>query len=100
MADVTTTDDITPDSAPESYTTESAAPVAAAAPRAVLSVSGQAVGRRKQAIARVRSDTATPILTGLPFGHVPTMVSLPVGRKVTLLVEGRDVLVGWDHDHE
>ncbi|GAA1734008.1 small subunit ribosomal protein S9 [Chryseoglobus frigidaquae] len=59
MADVTTndavnTDDITPDSAPESYTTESAAPVAAAAPRAVLSVSGQAVGRRKQAIARVR----------------------------------------------
>ena len=54
MADVTTTDDITPDAAPESYTTESAAPVAAAAPRAVLSVSGQAVGRRKQAIARVR----------------------------------------------
>lgn len=53
----------------------------------------------KQAISRVRGETATPILTGLPFGHVPTMVSLPVGRRVTLLVEGRDVLVGWDHDH-
>ena len=32
----------------------SAAPAAAAAPRLALSVSGQAVGRRKEAIARVR----------------------------------------------
>ncbi|UTT63778.1 30S ribosomal protein S9 [Microcella humidisoli] len=48
------TEDITPESAPESYTTESAAPAASAAPRAILSVGGQAVGRRKQAIARVR----------------------------------------------
>ena len=40
--------------APESYTTETTAPVAEAAPRAVLNVSGAAVGRRKQAIARVR----------------------------------------------
>ncbi len=59
MADMTTngavnTEDITPESAPESYTTESAAPAASAAPRAILSVGGQAVGRRKQAIARVR----------------------------------------------
>jgi small subunit ribosomal protein S9 len=47
--------DITSDVAPESYTTESPeAPAEAAAPRAVLSVSGAAVGRRKQAIARVR----------------------------------------------
>ena len=36
-----------------------------------------------------------PILTGLPFGHVPTKVSLPVGARVQLLVQGRDVLVGW-----
>ena len=39
---------------PESYTTESAPVEAAATPRAVLSVPGSAVGRRKQAIARVR----------------------------------------------
>ena len=39
--------------------------------------------------------TKTPIFTGLPFGHVPTKVCLPVGRQVTLLVQGRDVLVGW-----
>lgn len=49
----------------------------------------------KTAIAHLRSVTATPILTGLPFGHVPTKVTLPVGAKVRLLVQGRDVLVGW-----
>ncbi|WP_394552950.1 30S ribosomal protein S9 [Agromyces sp. MMS24-JH15] len=42
------------DQAPESYTTETPASAAPAAPRAVLNVSGAAVGRRKQAIARVR----------------------------------------------
>ncbi|HEU5222450.1 MAG TPA: 30S ribosomal protein S9 [Candidatus Lumbricidophila sp.] len=42
------------DVAPESYTTETPAAAAPAAPRAVLNVSGAAVGRRKQAIARVR----------------------------------------------
>ena len=49
----------------------------------------------KTAIAQLRSLTKTPILTGLPFGHVPTKVTLPVGAKVQLLVQGRDVLVGW-----
>ena len=47
------------------------------------------------AVAHLRGLTRTPILTGLPYGHVPTKVSLPVGAKVTLLVQGRDVLVGW-----
>ena len=42
------------DQAPESYTTESAPEAAPATPRPVLNVSGAAVGRRKQAIARVR----------------------------------------------
>jgi small subunit ribosomal protein S9 len=39
---------------PESFTTETPAAQEAAAPRAILSVPGAAVGRRKQAIARVR----------------------------------------------
>ncbi|HXH33444.1 MAG TPA: 30S ribosomal protein S9 [Plantibacter sp.] len=39
---------------PQSYSTESPAEAAVTAPRAVLSVPGAAVGRRKQAIARVR----------------------------------------------
>ncbi|HMN77708.1 MAG TPA: LD-carboxypeptidase [Burkholderiaceae bacterium] len=49
----------------------------------------------RSAIEHLRSVTKTPILTGLPFGHVPTKVCLPVGAKVTLLVQGRDVLIGW-----
>jgi muramoyltetrapeptide carboxypeptidase len=53
----------------------------------------------RAAVAHLRSQAATPILTGLPFGHVPTKVTLPVGRKVDLLVDGRDVLVGWEHSH-
>ena len=39
---------------PTSYSTESTPEAAAKAPRAVLNVPGAAVGRRKQAIARVR----------------------------------------------
>jgi muramoyltetrapeptide carboxypeptidase len=49
----------------------------------------------KTMIAHLRSVTKTPLLTGLPFGHVPTKVTLPVGQKVQLVVQGRDVLVGW-----
>ena len=51
----------------------------------------------KSALARVRAATRTPILTGLPFGHVPTKVCLPVGRRTDLLVQGRDVLLAWGH---
>ncbi len=49
----------------------------------------------KSAIAHLRSVCATPILSGLPFGHVPTKVMLPVGVRVQLVVQGRDVLLGW-----
>jgi muramoyltetrapeptide carboxypeptidase len=49
----------------------------------------------KPMIAAVRAATKTPLLTGLPFGHVPTKVTLPVGARVQLLVDRRDVLIGW-----
>ena len=49
----------------------------------------------KTAVARLRSVCDTPILTGLPFGHVQTKVTMPVGLRVELAVQGRDVLVGW-----
>ena len=49
----------------------------------------------KTAVAHVRSQTRTPVLTGLPFGHVPMKVCMPMGRKVQLVVQGRDVLIGW-----
>jgi len=49
----------------------------------------------KSMVAYLRSVTSTPVLTGLPFGHVATKLSLPVGVKVELAVQGRQVLLGW-----
>ncbi|MDO8906093.1 LD-carboxypeptidase [Hydrogenophaga sp.] len=43
----------------------------------------------------LRSRLRTPVLTGLPYGHVPTKVVLPVGRQVELLVQEREALVFW-----
>jgi len=55
--------------APESYSTETPADEAPRAPRAVLNVSGAAVGRRKQAIARVRlvPGAGTLVVNGREF---------------------------------
>ena len=47
----------------------------------------------------LRSQLKVPVLTGLPFGHAPTKVLLPVGAEVDLLVEGREALVLWGHMH-
>lgn len=47
----------------------------------------------------LQSRVKAKVLTGLPFGHVPTKVLLPVGEKVTLAVEGRDAFVLWGHRH-
>ncbi|HEY0822793.1 MAG TPA: LD-carboxypeptidase [Ramlibacter sp.] len=47
----------------------------------------------------LRTQVKAPVLTGLPFGHVPTKVCLPVGAKVTLAAEGRDAFVLWGHRH-
>jgi muramoyltetrapeptide carboxypeptidase len=49
----------------------------------------------KSAVARVRAATQTPVLTGLPHGHVPTTVCLPVGARVTLATQGREAFIGW-----
>lgn len=51
----------------------------------------------KSAIDHLRCVSGVPVLTGLPFGHVPTKVCLPVGRKVSLWVQGRDALLAWGH---
>jgi len=45
----------------------------------------------------LRAQTKAPVLTNLPFGHVPTKVLLPVGAEVELAVEGRDALMFWGH---
>ena len=47
----------------------------------------------------LRQQVKAPVFTGLPFGHVPTKVTLPVGAKVHLAVEGRDAFLLWGHRH-
>ncbi|HSV70659.1 MAG TPA: LD-carboxypeptidase [Methylibium sp.] len=51
----------------------------------------------KSAVAHLRGIAGVPLLTGLPFGHVPTKVCLPVGRRVSLWVQERDALLAWGH---
>jgi muramoyltetrapeptide carboxypeptidase len=45
----------------------------------------------------LRQQLKVPVLTNLPFGHVPRKVLLPVGAQVDLAVTGRDVLLVWGH---
>lgn len=49
----------------------------------------------KSVVEHLRALTGVPILTGFPFGHVPTKVTMPFGVRVHLAVEGRDALIGW-----
>ncbi|MDR6855401.1 LD-carboxypeptidase [Variovorax guangxiensis] len=50
-------------------------------------------------VARLRTLIKAPVLTGLPFGHVPTKVLLPVGAQVEVAADGRDVFMVWGHRH-
>ena len=45
----------------------------------------------------IRAQVPCPVLTGLPFGHVPTKVILPVGKPVDLYVQGREALMFWEN---
>ncbi len=61
-------------------------------------VSGHDKGFRLASVVDwLRGQIRTPVLTGLPFGHVPTKVMLPVGARVDLVTEGRDALMVWGH---
>lgn len=51
--------------------------------------------RLKTVVQCLRAHTRTPVITGLPYGHVATHVSLPQGRKGQLVVDGRQALIGW-----
>jgi muramoyltetrapeptide carboxypeptidase len=51
--------------------------------------------RLKTVVAYLREATRVPIVTGLPFGHVQPKLTLPVGLKVRLQVDGREVSIGW-----
>lgn len=51
-----------------------------------------------EVVARLRAQLNMPILTGLPFGHVPTKVMLPFGKPVRLLCDGAEAMLLWDHE--
>jgi muramoyltetrapeptide carboxypeptidase len=53
----------------------------------------------KSVLQWLRTQTKTPILTNLPFGHVATKVLLPVGMKTDFIVDGRDALLLWGDSH-
>lgn len=53
----------------------------------------------KTVVSWLRSQVKAKVLTGLPFGHVPTKVLLPVGAPVQLAVDGRDAFLVWGHRH-
>ena len=46
---------------------------------------------------RLRGLIKPPVISGLPFGHVPTKVLLPVGAKVDMASSGREVFLMWGH---
>ena len=50
-------------------------------------------------ISWLQSHVNTRIFTGLPFGHIPTKILLPVGMTVALSVEGREAFLLWGHQH-
>jgi muramoyltetrapeptide carboxypeptidase len=54
----------------------------------------------QKVVARLRGLIKAPVLTGLPFGHVPTKVLLPVGAHVEVAADGRDVFMVWGHRHD
>ncbi len=50
-------------------------------------------------VSYLRSQVKTPILTDLPFGHVPVKVCLPVGQRVSLTREDNEFFLLWPHEH-
>ncbi|VCU69678.1 Murein tetrapeptide carboxypeptidase [Pigmentiphaga humi] len=51
-------------------------------------------------VAWLRREVKVPVVTGLPFGHVRTKATLPVGARVGLATEaGMAYLVFAEHDH-
>lgn len=48
----------------------------------------------------LRSQTRTPIVTGLPFGHAKPKLTLPHGANVGLATEGRQGWLVFEHAHD
>ncbi|MFN3565004.1 MAG: LD-carboxypeptidase, partial [Burkholderiaceae bacterium] len=44
----------------------------------------------------LRARLAVPVFTGLPFGHLPRKLTLPVGARVRLCARGDAASLAWD----
>ena len=53
----------------------------------------------KTVVQWLRANTKARVLTQLPHGHVNTKVMLPVGKTVDVMVQAKEALVFWSHDH-
>lgn len=47
-------------------------------------------------LAYLRSKTGIPVITGLPFGHCPDKVTLPVGAQLTLTSDAQKITFGFE----
>ena len=54
----------------------------------------------QQVVQWLRAHTKAKVITGMPFGHVPGRVIVPVGGIVDVAVQDRECLVLWSHDHD
>jgi muramoyltetrapeptide carboxypeptidase len=48
-----------------------------------------------QVVARLREIASCPVLTGLPFGHVPRKLTLPVGARARLIARAGRIELGF-----
>jgi len=48
-------------------------------------------------LAFIRSKTSVPIITGLPFGHCPNKVTLPIGAEVVVTSNAREIKFEFGH---
>lgn len=52
-------------------------------------------------VAWLRQTVGVPVITGLPYGHVPTKATLPVGQQIGLATDdSMAYLVLQEHDHD
>jgi muramoyltetrapeptide carboxypeptidase len=48
-------------------------------------------------VAQLRAQLAIPVYTGLPFGHVADKLTLPVGGRCALTVQGGHAMLAFSH---
>lgn len=53
----------------------------------------------KTVSSRLAAQLKVSVLEGLPFGHVSTKITLPIGATIDMAMEGREAVLVWGHQH-